>query len=231
MLININKQAKERLKGNWLIALMGVFIYFTILIIIERNVGKIFETNYPQGLRYINTILSIILIPLTYGLSVYFLNIIRGDMASIKDIFEGFKDIKRVFITQLIVNIEVAIFTLLLIVPGIIKLTSYSMTNFILKDNPSLKPKEVMQLSKEMTNGHKSDIFFIILGYLGETILLTLMGVALLIITMPIHVVGVIFGLLGMVLWVYIVIIICSVRFCAKLACMYDYLKFNNMYY
>lgn len=56
---------------------------------------------------------------------------------------------------------------LLLIIPGIVKFYAYSMVPYILSDNPNIGAKRAIELSNEMTNGHKLDMFVLHLSFLG----------------------------------------------------------------
>ncbi|MDZ7673425.1 MAG: DUF975 family protein [Halanaerobiales bacterium] len=77
----------------------------------------------------------------------------------------------NVFITMLLRSIYLILWTLLLIIPGIIKLYAYRMVPYILADNPDIKAGRAIQLSKEMTSGEKMDIFILDLSFLGWFIL------------------------------------------------------------
>jgi uncharacterized membrane protein len=59
------------------------------------------------------------------------------------------------------------LWTLLLIVPGIIKGYAYSMVPYILSDNPQMDYSQAIQLSQEMTMGHKFDMFVLDLSFIG----------------------------------------------------------------
>lgn len=56
---------------------------------------------------------------------------------------------------------------LLFIIPGIIKAYSYSMVPYILADNPQIGAKRAVTLSREMTRGHKWNMFVLDLSFLG----------------------------------------------------------------
>ena len=60
---------------------------------------------------------------------------------------------------------------LLLIVPGIIKSFSYAMTPFILEENPELSANEAIDRSRAMMKGHKFDLFWLFLSFIGWIIL------------------------------------------------------------
>ena len=56
---------------------------------------------------------------------------------------------------------------LLLIIPGIVKSYAYSMVPFILADNPNIGYRRAVDLSNQMTRGHKFRIFVLDLSFLG----------------------------------------------------------------
>ncbi len=56
---------------------------------------------------------------------------------------------------------------LLLIIPGVVKKYAYSMVPYILADNPQMEHQEAIQLSKDMTLGHKLDMWVLDLSFLG----------------------------------------------------------------
>ena len=63
------------------------------------------------------------------------------------------------------------LWTLLLIIPGIIKLYAYRMVPYILADNPNISYQRALELSEQMTNGHKFNIFVLDLSFIGWYIL------------------------------------------------------------
>ena len=50
---------------------------------------------------------------------------------------------------------------------GIIKYYSYKMVPYILAENPNMKPKDVLKLSKEMTSGYKWELFKLDISFIG----------------------------------------------------------------
>lgn len=63
------------------------------------------------------------------------------------------------------------LWTLLFIVPGIVKGYAYSMIPYIMADNPGMGYARAMKLSMAMTKGHKWSIFVLDLSFLGWAIL------------------------------------------------------------
>lgn len=67
--------------------------------------------------------------------------------------------------------IYVALWSCLLIIPGIMAAYSYSMTEYILAQNPNLTAREAMRRSKEMMRGYRLHLFFLQLSFIGWQIL------------------------------------------------------------
>jgi|LSQX01.2.fsa_nt_gb uncharacterized membrane protein len=59
------------------------------------------------------------------------------------------------------------LWTLLFIIPGIIKSYAYRMVPYILADNPNISYQRAIELSEQMTRGHKFDIFILDLSFIG----------------------------------------------------------------
>lgn len=76
--------------------------------------------------------------------------------------------------TMLLRSIYTFLWTLLLIIPGIIKSYAYRMVPYILADNPSIGYNRAIELSNEMTQGQKFDMFVLDLSFIGWYILGTL---------------------------------------------------------
>lgn len=57
--------------------------------------------------------------------------------------------------------------TVMLLIPGIVKSFSYSMSMYILAENKGMSAREAITRSKEMMNGHKLDLFVLYLSFFG----------------------------------------------------------------
>ena len=96
----------------------------------------------------------------------FFLETARGnrpDLFEIKDaIFDNWKAIGIYLQTIL----SVFLWSLLMIVPGIIKGMQYMLVPYLVKDQPRLDAKEAMRKSKELMEGHKLRALLLGLSYL-----------------------------------------------------------------
>lgn len=161
--------AWAQLTGNWKPAVLVTLVYILI-------VGAM------EGAKSLSFLSIFVLGPLSYGYYVSFLNSKRtGEVVRIENLFDGFKDYARVFLTNLLQSIYIVLWTLLLIVPGIIKSISYSQTFFVLKDNPELKNNAAIERSMAMMEGHKMEYFCLILSFIGWLLLgILTLGIGLL---------------------------------------------------
>ena len=78
-------------------------------------------------------------LPVAYGFTIVMLGVCRGKDIDFGVLFEGFQDYGRIFVTMLLQAVYTILWSLLLVIPGIIKSYSYAMTSFILKDEPEMK--------------------------------------------------------------------------------------------
>jgi uncharacterized membrane protein len=105
--------------------------------------------------------------PLLIGLSIFSLAIARGKNAKASQLFDCFPFFVNGLIAYILVTIYVLLWSLLLIVPGIIAAFSYSMTFFLLADNPQLDGQEAMKHSKAMMDGHKWELSCLVGRFTG----------------------------------------------------------------
>jgi uncharacterized membrane protein len=151
--------ARESLRGKWGIAILTFFIY-TLLTTATGSMR-------PHGsfLTVSSVITLLIAGPLALGAAIFSLTISRGKEPLLEQIFQGFNNFSTAFITYLLVLVYVLLWTLLLIVPGIIAALGYSMTFYILADDPGIKPQDALKKSKSMMDGYKLKLFYLCLRF------------------------------------------------------------------
>lgn len=187
----LKQNAKNALKGKWGSAILVTIIFVLITIaaaiisrliinfvgigtlIMSRNI-EIFPLVY-LGASVITSILELCIIsPMTIGLFSYFLNLSEDNKPTVETIFDGFK---KSFSNSVVMNILITIYTflwtLLFIIPGVIKAYSYSMAFYIMAENPDISAREAITRSKELMKGHKMELFFLQLSFIGWGVLAT----------------------------------------------------------
>lgn len=151
--VELKNEAKEQIKGK-----IGIlFLIFLIIAII--GVGSSF-------VPIVGWFATIIIMPaFNISLCMIFLNLAKREDISVGDVFKGFNITGKAVWLYIITNFFVFLWSLLLIIPGIIKTFSYSMASFILADNPELTAREALEESKRIMEGHKFDLFVLQLSF------------------------------------------------------------------
>ena len=86
----------------------------------------------------------------------------------VKDLFIGFKDYKRGFIANLLMDIYLTLWALITLgIGAIIKSYSYAMTYFLLREDSSLGANEAITLSRKLMDGKKWKLFCLDFSYIG----------------------------------------------------------------
>ena len=153
--------ARAQLSGKWLAAAALLFVYYVLsmgLHVIDAFMGWTIPGYIVQ---------YIVGGPLTLGMMAYFLANARGTQVRFGNLFDGFQQFGKSAILYFLFSLFVMLWSLLLIVPGIIKSFSYSMSYFILRDNPEIGAMEALSRSKKMMNGYKWKLFCLYLSFTG----------------------------------------------------------------
>ena len=89
----------------------------------------------------------------------------------LQDLFTQFERFKDGFMQNFLRSLYTVLWGLLLVIPGIIKHYAYSMTPFIMSENPQMSASEAITASKELMNGHKGELFMLDLSFIGWDLL------------------------------------------------------------
>lgn len=93
----------------------------------------------------------------------------------------AFSDCGRSIAGMLMMSVVTSLYSLLLLVPGMIASLALFLVPYILKDNPELSIMDTLRLSRKMMEGHKMQLFKLQLSFIGWILLGVLtLGVALL---------------------------------------------------
>ncbi|MBE6825143.1 MAG: DUF975 family protein [Ruminococcaceae bacterium] len=158
----VKANAKAQLGSNlfgkvWMMALVVILIQGAILTI-------------APSIPVVGSVATLVLTgPLSIGVSLVFLKLERGNSdIELSDIFVSFSNrFSKDFLLGLMISIFTFLWSLLFIIPGIIKAYSYSMSFYISLDHPDWDWKQCMEESKRITNGHKGELFVLDLSFIG----------------------------------------------------------------
>lgn len=108
------------------------------------------------------------------GYSKFTLQLVDSNDAGFENLFQYFPYWKNAVCTRLLTGLYVLLWTLLLIIPGIMASYSYAMTGYILAEHPEMTAGEVIAASKEMMSGNRLRLFCLHISFIGWAFLCAL---------------------------------------------------------
>ena len=159
--------ALAAMKGNWAQGVLATFAVFAITL-----GANMLTAADPEG--SLTSIVSLavaicVTMPLSVGLYAAYRELYHGTNVKVTEnaFRKGFGNWGHHVGGMLLMSVYIFAWTLLLIVPGIIKSFAYVLTPFILTDKPELSANEAIELSMKMMDGHKLDFFILCLSFIG----------------------------------------------------------------
>lgn len=175
----LKTDAKNALRGKWGLSIGLQVILYLIFMVAGVIIGLVGIVLKFAEAPFLSLIAEFLVIPaFMLGYKIFFLRISRFDDVEVKTLFSGFPNFWKAFGLYFMVGLFIFLWSLLLIVPGIIAVLRYSMASFILADKPEIGVIAAIRESKRITAGHKFDIFVLYLSFIGWNILagLTVIG-------------------------------------------------------
>ena len=136
----------------------------------EVYLNAILESQPTLIQGVLSALLSLMVLMVSTGIVIYIICEARYHKGSVGNLFDALPILLRVFWYQVISTALVALWSLLLIVPGIIALYSYRQGLYILLDHPEMSVMECLRASKHMMKGHKWEAFLLDLSFLGWSV-------------------------------------------------------------
>ena len=186
--------ARERLTGNWPLAI-GVAAAACILgglvtgssfvpqfnVRIEgqdiSNIGDLLNLLTAQSISAfgLGSILGLaqFLIggAIELGFATFLLRQHRREELDFQDLFSQFHRFGQGFAQKFLRILYITLWSLLFVIPGIVKSYAYAMTPFIMAENPKMSANDAITASRELMDGHKGDLFILDLSFIGWGIL------------------------------------------------------------
>ena len=119
----------------------------------------------------INLTLKLVMVIVGVGFTLFILNTVRGAGAATGNLLDGFGVFWRILLLSLVESVLILLWSLLLIVPGIIAAYRYSMATYVLLDHPEYGVMDCIRESKSLTEGRKGELFVLDLSFLGWLLL------------------------------------------------------------
>lgn len=173
--ISIKRTVKQMLKENWPAVLTVVLLLSVVEIAVE-----IVMMGDRAGGEFLS---FLVVMPLDVALCSFLLLMMRERRAQTGDFFAPFSRFFKYLLAGIWYSLWLILWTLLLIVPGIVKFYAYLMYPYILADAPDADLVGALRTSKRMTNGYKLDLFTLSLTFAGwfGLLILAMIGVQMLV--------------------------------------------------
>ena len=166
-------RALASLDKGWSTPVICTLIYYIITFVVAGVMGGKDSSVVRQTVGFL---FCLGLIPLGWSLQVLFLEYVREGRTQVNSLFLGFKKpwLPKSFLIPFLVGVYTVLWTLLLIIPGIIKDYSYAMAPYVFKDNPEISCDDAIKESMRLMDGHKLQLFLLDLSFIGWVILASL---------------------------------------------------------
>jgi uncharacterized membrane protein len=151
--------ARANLAGNWGTAVLLQLVYMIV--------------SVAMGLVPIVGAIAQLLLTgaLVVGWCGFFLHLSRKEPISVGQLFDGFSRFGTSFLVMLLTGIFVFLWSLLLIIPGILAALSYSLAYWIVADDPNIGAMDAIKRSKELMRGNRWKFFCLGWRFFGWALL------------------------------------------------------------
>ncbi|MCL1916851.1 MAG: DUF975 family protein [Peptococcaceae bacterium] len=193
----LKTHAKGVLRKHYWMVFLACFI-FTIISGVGGSISSVFsnaaslvtsgysvyEGQFLITLGVTMLVVAFITILIGYALKIFVLNLIevglcrylmetRLEKVDLGTLFWAFREGRymKVVKTMFFYDLHIFLWSLLFIIPGIVKYYQYRYVPYILAENPDIDTRRVLDLSRTMTHGEKGSIFVLDLSFLGWGIL------------------------------------------------------------
>lgn len=151
--------AKEKIKGK----VLNLFLAELVVLAL---------TGAANGIPGLGQLVSIAMLVLTIGLSVFYLKFLDNGTMDYMDLFYSFsfKDLNKYLnhlATMLVKMLLIFLWSLLFIIPGIVKAIAYSQAEYIKAENPDMDIMGTLKESERLMKGHKMEYFVLCLSFIG----------------------------------------------------------------
>ena len=178
--------ARTALAGNWGMGVLGYVLYMALImsfsmfvftsaffVSIVSHMGGANTAAAETMNLFANLVQWLVSGAFTVGFCGFFLGIGQESAARLELLFVGFQRFWKSFGTYFLYTLFIFLWTLLLIIPGIIASFRYAMAFFIIADDEDCGPLEAIRRSKEMMKGNKWKFFCLHWRFVGWALLAT----------------------------------------------------------
>lgn len=186
---NLRTQARQSLNGKWGVAVAVSFV----ATLLNGTIGVPANSSSATSNGYLDTfmnmrLLSVVLTvgtvmwlirlvvggAITLGSSSFYTKMVKGEQVRFGDLFGYFHQLWRGFCMQFLMGLFVCLWSLLLVIPGIVAAYSYAMTPYLMAEFQDLGTMDALRESKRLMKGNRFRLFCLHFSFIGWAILAVL---------------------------------------------------------
>ena len=118
------------------------------------------------GASLIDSLLRLAMAVVGVGFSLFVMNSVRRSQPALGNLLDGFGMFPRVLFLIILQIVFIFLWSLLLVIPGIIAAYRYSFAVYVMIDHPEMSAMDCLRESKRLTTGYKRQLFLLDLSFI-----------------------------------------------------------------
>ena len=163
--------AKAQIKGNIGILFLCMLVMFIVVAVVSGLISAVTILSDNLVMVTVFTLLGSLLLiivtpPFMVSFAMIYLNLREGQRPEVGHIFKGFSITGKSIWLYIIMQVFITLWSLLLIIPGIIKTYAYLLCFYVLAENQNMTARQALSESKRITKGYKMSLFVLGLSFI-----------------------------------------------------------------
>ncbi len=117
------------------------------------------------GASLIDSLLRLAMAVVGVGFSLFVMNSVRRSQPAIGNLLDGFGMFPRVLFLIILQIVFIFLWSLLLVIPGIVAAYRFSFAVYVMIDHPEMSAMDCLRESKRLTTGYKRQLFLLDLSF------------------------------------------------------------------
>ena len=132
----------------------------------EAVVEMMTKATPSAGASLIDSLLRLAMAVVGVGFSLFVMNSVRRSQPALGNLLDGFGMFPRVLFLIILQIVFIFLWSLLLVIPGIVAAYRYSFAVYVMIDHPEMSAMDCLRESKRLTTGYKRQLFLLDLSFI-----------------------------------------------------------------
>ena len=152
---------------------IDVTVYLRLLALndVDAAINYIISSRPSSFAHVIEVLLRCMMLLLNAGFIIFTLKMVRRQENSLWNLMDGFQHFLKIIGLWIMMAVYVFLWSLLLVIPGIIAAYRYRQALYLLLDHPDMSVGGCIRESKRLMRGHKAELFVLDLSFIGWALL------------------------------------------------------------